>query len=173
MLKPSKAKHFPPPRFKLVKNAVSPRFCEPPSFATGVAKRGGRGKRAEGVRYESKVQEHLCDFYGDAYLPGPWLQFYDPDQRICQPDGILFDFERGVITLIEIKLRHCTDAYWQLRKLYQPVLRGMFPASLWDIRCIEIVRWYDPCVVWPERHIMRENVCGAVSGVIGVHIYNP
>ncbi len=173
MLKPSKPKHRPPSKFKPARSPVSPRFCDAPSFATGEARSAGRGKRAEGIRYERKVQSHLLDLYGEFYVPGPWLQFYDPDQRICQPDGLLFDFENGVITLVEIKLRHCTDAYWQLRKLYQPVLRCMFPASIWDIRCIEVVRWYDPCVVWPERHIMRENVCDSVRGVIGVHIYNP
>lgn len=110
--------------------------------------------------------------YGDMYIPGPWLQFYDPAQRICQPDGLLFDVENGVIILIEIKLRHCTEAYWQLKKLYLPVLRDMFPYTLWDIRCIEIVRWYDPDVQWPDNHILRENVEDAPRQGIGVHIYN-
>jgi len=155
---------------KLAKSPKGARFCTPPSFAKG--KPRGRGIRAEGLRYEARVQKYLIAKYGDCYIPGPWIQFYDPNQRICQPDGLLFDLERGRIILVEIKLRHCQEAYWQLQKLYLPVLREMFPYSLWEICCIEIVRWYDPEVQWPVKHILREKVEDAPSSIIGVHIYN-
>lgn len=169
-----KPKFCPPKRFRAAVNPTKVQFCAPPSFAQGTPR--GRGRRAEGIRYERRVQKYLCDLYGDCYLPGPWLSFYDVgDQRICQPDGILFDLKNGRIILIEIKLRHCEEAYWQLHKLYLPLLRQMFPYSLWDICCLEIVRWYDPAIVWPVKTLLRENILDTPSSItnkIGVHIYN-
>lgn len=164
------AKWTPPRGFRQVTSPCGVRFCLPPSYAENKPK--GNGRRADGVRYEKRVHKHLKKLYGDMYLPNPWIHFYDPSLRICQPDGILFDVEKGDIVLVEIKLRHCQEAYWQLRKLYLPLLRQMFPPSLWRIRCCEIVRWYDAEVQWPERHILRENIKDTPQDTIGVHIYN-
>ncbi len=155
--------------FKAAHSPSNARFCQEPPYA---GSRARVGRRAEGVRYEKRVHKHLHKMYPGRYLEGPWIQFYDPDMRVCQPDGLIIDVQKGIIILVEVKLRHCPEAYYQLRRLYKPVLHSMFPPSLWQIRCCEVVRWYDPTVKWPEGHILRENVHDTPRDTIGVHIYN-
>jgi hypothetical protein len=106
------------------------------------------------------------------YIPGPWIEFYDPMLRQCQPDGLIIDARAGIVYLIEVKLKHCPEAYWQMRRLYLPLLRYLFPPSLWEIRCCEVVRWYDCDVRWPEPHVLREKILDTPRDTISVHIYN-
>ena len=123
---------------------------EPPPF---IRKRRYTGRRAEGIRYENKVQTHLLYEFPDMYVPSPWLHFRNEDNRRlhwCQPDGIIIDLLRGIVTCIEIKYSHTSDAWWQTRKLYVPVLQRIFPANLWSVQICEIVKWYDAAVHFPE-----------------------
>lgn len=70
----------------------------------------------------------------------------------CQPDGLDFDFDKGLITIVEFKLQHTSNAWWQTRELYEPVVRKIFPSSLWEIAIVEIVKWFDPDAAFPERY---------------------
>lgn len=146
MLTPPKPRGFIP-----AEGVQWARFADsPPPFIR--AHRKVSGRRAQGIRYERKVHEWLGERFEGAYLPSPWITFACADGHVrwCQPDGLLFNLRAGVITLIEVKYQHTSDAWWQLRKLYQPVLGALFPSDLWSIQCLEVVKWYDPAVVWPE-----------------------
>lgn len=119
----------------------------------------------------------LEDNFGDSYVPSPWLNFLGSrGVHWCQPDGLLFDIQRGVIAIVEIKYQHTTDAWWQLRRLYEPVLSALFPPSLWRFTVVEIVKWYDPQVPWPEPIRMLPQVSEGFAlspRQTGVHIWKP
>ena len=158
-----------PQGFKPAGHVLSANFSSPPALR----KKRYTGRRLEGVRYERKVQAHLEDFYGEKYVASPWLRFFSGGVwRWCQPDGILLDLVRGVITIVEVKYQHTADAWWQVRYLYEPVLRTMFPDSLWTFEVCEVVKWYDPATPFPEKTVLSHEV-GMPHSSFKVHIYRP
>lgn len=109
--------------------------------------------------------------YGSRFLPGPWFEFHTGGKlRWCQPDGILFDWRLGTLTLVEIKLSHTPDAYYQLKELYSPVVSRVFSPKLWSFRYCEIVKWYDPSRQFPAPCRLREEIEDCTPDVIGIHI---
>ena len=145
----------------------------PPSFL-GEAPR--RGRRYQGIKYERRAQLFLAESLGPEYIPSPWLRFRlrgDSTLHWCQPDGIFFDVRAGQITIVEIKYQHCADAWFQLNRLYLPVLQKMFPRSMWDFATIEVVKWYDCATEVPQPPRLRESVRAARPGEFGVFIWKP
>jgi hypothetical protein len=133
------------------------------------------GRRAAGVRYEKKVHEHLLFLYPDTYVPGPWIYFRangSSQHRWCQPDGLIFDVPRGIITCVEVKYSHTSDAWWQVKKLYLPVLRKIFPEDLWRLQVCEVVKWYDPATFFPEPTRMTVDITHPTDK-FKVHIWRP
>lgn len=131
------------------------------------------GARRQGVLYERKVQEHLSELYGDDYMPGPWFKFYAAgslEARLCQPDGLIIQPQKGRITLVEIKYQHTPLAWWQLKKLYHPVLRKICPETLWKVDFCEIVKFYDPLISFPEPVVLACHVL-MPSDKFKVHIW--
>ena len=103
-----------------------------------------------GIKYEKEVIKRLgCDV-----LAGQWFVFRQKDQPLleyCQVDAILLGKTHN--TLIEIKLRHCLEAWHQLYNLYKPVYTwALQQAAMIEkpVHCVEIVRWFDPLVVTPH-----------------------
>lgn len=158
-----------PAGFRPAASPTGAYFCVPPNLK----RRRYTGRRLAGIRYERKVHEYLHSFYGEHYIESPWIRFFDEGKwRWCQPDGLILDLARGVINIVEVKYQHVELAWWQTRKLYAPVLRTMFPAGLWAIEVCEVVKWYDPAVVLPERVILASDVDIPHSG-FKVHIWKP
>lgn len=160
----------PPPKdFKPAGNVREAHFCEKPPF---IHYQRRSGRRAQGVRYERKVHEHFCKLFGEAYVASPWIKFksdVDERWRWCQPDALYFDLAAGRIVILEVKYQHTSDAWWQLRQLYAPVLRSMFPYDLWRIQCCEVVKWFDPATAFPERVEMVPTPLDVKD--FGVHIW--
>lgn len=132
------------------------------------------GAKGRGIRYEEKVQKYLLNDFAPLYVPSPWLHFRERGSetfRWCQPDGLLIDLRRGVIVIVEIKYNHTADAWWQLNHLYRPVLSALFPPTLWRLEVCEIVKWYDPAVVFPEPCRLVNNPMKDVDS-FRVHIFN-
>jgi len=123
--------------------------------------------------YEARANVYLESRYDAGFRRGPWVVFRDSTDRDrwCQPDGLLFDPARNRIVVTEIKLRHCSEAYYQLFDLYCPVVRCLFPT--WHVSGVEICRWFDPATATPATPRMREDPFDAVSGEFNVHIWNP
>lgn len=146
-----------------------------PSFATETP--GYRaGARGRGVAYERKAQKELQRRWGDFYLPSPWIVWADHSGQPswAQPDGLLFDFRRGRITIIEIKLRHTTESYWQLRYLYLPLVEKIFPPQAhWKIFTLEMCRWYDSKVIYPGHHRLCPEPSHLQLHEVGVLIWRP
>lgn len=146
-------------------------FCPPPAFAA--RERHRRGRKAEGIRFERKAQQHL-EALDEHYLASPWILFIAGGRpHWCQPDGIHLDVRRGILTIVEIKYSHTAEAHRQLRRVYAPVLARIFPPSLWRIRLVEFVKWYDADVAFPEPTDMCPQPFAHLTDRIGVHIWRP
>jgi hypothetical protein len=52
--------------------------------------------------------------------------------------------------LFEVKARFTSDAWWQLRKLYEPVVRAAFSPK--TLLSVIICRSFDPSVAFPEPY---------------------
>jgi hypothetical protein len=129
-----------------------------------------------GIRYEGKVQEHLHGLYGDLYVPSPWFKFQRRDGiwNYAQPDGLLFDFHRGLVTIVEVKYSHTSEAYFQLIDKYVPLLRTFLPnKALWQIATCEVVNWFDKSIAYPCEIKLRKTVDLARPGEFAVHIWKP
>lgn len=110
--------------------------------------------------------------YGERHFRGPWLYFYDNGKpRWCQPDALLIDVETGKIVVIEVKYQHTPDAWWQLYHLYLPVLRVIFPQSMWSLSVCEVVKWYDPATWFPCHVAMTPDPAMVRLNEFGVHIW--
>ena len=136
---------------------------------------GQRRTKAQlaGIRYEHHAQDYLTGIYGERYVPGPWISWLDTSgrERFCQPDGLLFDFMAGRITIIEIKLKHTADAWKQIKRKYEPRVREIFPSPLWTISACEVVHWYDPHTYFPEDVYMVKSIEALATGRFGVHVF--
>lgn len=135
-----------------------------------------RGRFAVGVRYERRVHEYLAAFaLGRPELDvrvGQWIEFLDKTgKRWCQVDALLVDRERKICTICEVKYQHTSDAWWQLRWLYLPVLEKALPDM--RFRLVEIVHWHDPATAFPERYRLIRSLDEANEASIGVHLFNP
>lgn len=131
------------------------------------------GRRALGIRYEKAVQDYLEVRYGQSYIRSPWLHFAN-DKDVwhwCQPDGVLLQHERRRFTIIEVKYQHTSDAWWQVEKLYRPVLEFLFPG--WECARCEVVKWFDGTIAFPEQTKLCEEIGAVPFGFFGVHIYKP
>lgn len=129
-----------------------------------------------GVRYEQKGHEHFMQQYGIMYVPNPWFLFQEEETnrpRWCQPDALLFNPAQGKLHIFEFKYQHTSDAWWQLKQLYFPIIRSLFPSDLWSIHLCEIVKWYDPATVFPQAVVMSAEPTLSLPGEIGVHIWKP
>lgn len=164
----------PPPKgFKVASDIV---WAKTSPVAPGFIKRKKRtGRRAMGVRYEKKVHGMLDGMYGECYFSSPWFLFQEagaPRARWCQPDGLLILPKAGRIIIVEVKYQHTSDAWWQLRKLYLPVVRKAFGDD-WTYDVCEVVKWYDPAIQFPERVRRARDLEVVHGGEFGVHIWKP
>ena len=154
-------------------------FCSPPSFIGKPTK--ATGARRTGQLYENKAQEYITREVQASNLAceiirSPWIAFASEgdkpgEVRYCQPDCVLVDKEGLKLTAIEIKLQHCYEAYLQLRKLYEPVLRFMFPQ--FSFAAVELVQWHEPHIVFPEKYYHEAKLTDAEAGRLALHIWNP
>ena len=159
-----------PPNFKPVSNPKWVEFSNsPPAFLRNPPR---RGKYKWGIIYEEKCQELLERRFDFLYIRSPWLNFADEHStsRWAQPDGLVVDPRTGTVTILEIKYRHGTHAWFQLFHLYEPLIRHLFPRPEWTTRCVEVCRWFDPNTAVPEPIVMREHIQDAIAGKFNVHI---
>jgi hypothetical protein len=132
----------PPPHFKpLGKSLSQVRFGNSDyQTATGLSD----AQRA-GLRYERDFNIYMSKEFPD-YVPGPHIHFYsDEAARTVQPDGVLAFSE--VVYVFEIKYQHVPEAWWQLVKLYRPLVERIFVGK--PVRCVEVCRSYDPATGFP------------------------
>lgn len=113
--------------------------------------RGGTAAQRAGRAYEKKAQRFLQAHFGEVYKAGKWFKYLDSSGfHFCQLDGFIHGPDGLVI--VEIKTTFTTDAWWQVRKLYEPVVRK---AYLQAPQIIIVCKNFDPAVAFPEpvRHL--------------------
>lgn len=126
--------------------------------------RSARGAKGLGLAYEQRVHDVLGAIYNEAYWPHPAMLYQDGSGlRRAIPDGVLKS-GKGVI-LIEVKYTHCELAWWQLNKLYLPLLTHVYKVP---ITCVEICHSYDPEVEFPVAHALVESLHKVPLGITGV-----
>lgn len=137
-----------------------------------------RGRKADGLRYERKVHGKLVELFEPlafcVLFLSPWIRFDDDngEGRWCQPDAIAVDLASGAVFIYEVKHHHCAEAWWQLRRLYEPVVRALFPDPEFHVHLVEICRWFDPATYFPEPIRMMENpLVLPQANKIAVHIF--
>ena len=109
--------------------------------------RGRTAAQQNGLRYEAKVQKHLKSQI-TGYIVSPGLVFVDLDiTRVLLPDGLVFQPD-GTAIIFEIKRQHMPEAWWQLRRLYEPVVRELPFVN--RTSCVEVVASFDPAMGFPE-----------------------
>lgn len=115
-----------------------------------------------GIKYERERKARLADLYGNKFIASPWFKYSFRDNRgyvienICQPDGILFHPNKNELIIIEIKLMHCADAFYQLFELYLPIIKFYYP-SYDSYSTLEIVKFYDCALLMPAKVILSRD----------------
>lgn len=135
-----------------------------------------RGRRRQGVKYEAVGQVWLKDQFGANYTASPWIRFRaDGEKKIrwCQPDGLLVDAEHRTVIIVEFKYQHTEAAWWQLFRLYLPVVSRLLAGRARQMSCIEICKWFDPIVQAPMPPKLCQHVLAVQPGEFGVHIWKP
>lgn len=103
-----------------------------------------------GLRYERKVLNELEKLFShENKLVKPWFEFKNDEhgRRTASPDFVVCRSEESII--FEIKVTHTGLAWWQLNKLYKPIVEFMFEKPA---RCVEITRSFDPAIKIPGPH---------------------
>lgn len=117
-----------------------------------------------GLRYEQKIHDILGSIYGETYAPSPAILFEDRSGlRRAIPDGILRFPDRTVI--VEVKYTHCEKAWWQLNRLYAPLILRLIPLPIF---LCEIVHSFDPDVAWPLPPVLSTSLHKLPIGTTGV-----
>lgn len=124
-----------------------------------------------GLRYERKIQERLCNSFLSAYIPNISFSWQDDlGKRYCEMDGLINSKEK--LVCVEIKYQHMAEAWWQLRKKYEPVLRAWHALHGRELVLIEICRSLDPATPFPETYTHIEELIDFVEyskdGELGV-----
>ena len=159
----------PPHRFRPAVNVSHAEWGEQPSFIKDASKHRNKGKRADGVNYEKKVHKYLEPMFGDHYIKSPWFHFISNGRKAdCQADALLTHIP-GTLVIVEVKLSHTSNAWWQTTQLYQPVVEKLFEGKgINHIRHLEVVKWFDPAVPFPQKF----NFADDPTKITGPHDYN-
>lgn len=156
-------------------------LSQPPLFTIASSGAGARLTKSqkEGLRYEKRVQEHLRRLckrdVSLSLLCNPWVLYHNRSNGptascFCQPDCLLL--QGGKVTIVECKLSHTNDSWQQLRLLYEPVLRKIYPKGT-EFALLEVCKWFDPHTAYTETFYYCEDILTAESGKLGIHIYKP
>ena len=175
-----------------VAGSAKPGLCSPPSWfrpAEGVRfawpdaggpfgrtpRIAGSAAQKAGKRYEKKALAFLAKELGKGFTAQQWFRFQPLAGKVrwCQPDAYHVT-EDGHVTVIEIKTRFTSDAWWQLRHLYEPVVRAALKPK--SITGIVVCKSYDPRTQSPEQVCFLDNVAFEMrvfAGTLGVLLWTP
>lgn len=128
--------------------------------------RGRSAAQKAGIRYERKVLKELSAEFPGEFLPSQWFRFDDgsPSIRWCQVDGLRV--APSHVTIFEVKSSFCAEAGYQLRHLYLPVVRNVYPTLPVDL--VVICKTFDPNVAFPEAYSIIDHLSRVVPETICV-----
>lgn len=96
-----------------------------------------RGVKRKGIKYEKAVLEWVtpqleelnCTVYRSQ-----WLSYRKPRhvrRNFAQPDLYAVSESTEIGYIVEVKLTRCAKAWYQLNRLYEPLLQDMYPGRSW------------------------------------------
>lgn len=137
-------------------------------FGDTLPPKGGRtAAQRLGLAYEQKVIDVLSAIYADKFMHSVPLLFEDRHGlHRCIPDAVL-RLDDVSIVIIEVKLTHTARAWWQLERLYLPVIRQMVGPHARIYRA-EICRSYDPGVAYPGPHTLVNSLHKLPRDAVGI-----
>lgn len=142
--------HVPPPSFRSLHSVPEILRYQPQPYCRA---QGQTTAHKVGLRYEAQVHDWLGDTFG-YYDPTPLIEFRDNGEyRRAIPDAVLV---KDHVVVFEIKHQHVPEAFWQLRRLYAPLLREYFSSRL--VSCVEICRTYDPATPFPVPVVLIDDI---------------
>jgi hypothetical protein len=144
-----------------------PRFCAPPSWFRGAegvrsawptsggpfgrtpTRLKGTSAQRAGIRYERNVIKFLTSEFAKDFTASQWFAWHDDHERLryCQVDGLLR--LNNLLVIVEIKVNFSSDAWWQLRKLYEPIIKKVYSPS--RLASLVVCKSFDPAVPFPEE----------------------
>lgn len=149
----------PPPRFRAPVGRIRDVRLNPVNPFRD--QRGNTPAKHAGLVYERKVQKFLSGVFGAEYFVSPMLHFADDTgARTCIPDGLCIRGDDVVI--VEIKYQHMPEAWWQLCRLYEPVVRAWRPTS--KVATLEVCRTYDPATPFPTSVRLLDSISDPIPG---------
>lgn len=129
------------------------------------------GAQKAGLAYQKRIGKwilgNLCNF---DLIPSPWFAYCDSSnkRRYCQPDFILLDEPNKTIIIVEVKITWTSSAWFQLRCLYEPVLRTVYEG--WTVIPLVISRSYDPALPKQEEPRFCNDLTNAAPNQFNVLI---
>ena len=115
-----------------------------------------------GLKFEDKVCKELQAAFGPRFARAVPISFQEEHSHsfsrpaFAIPDGLLLSGDGRSLLCIEIKLRHSSDAWFQLNRFYLPILRRVVGNSL-RLFGAEICLHYDPAARVPvEKTIVSK-----------------
>lgn len=161
---------LPNPRIKLPVGEVTHAWQEK-SSPFGERRDKPSAAQRTGLRYEEKIAKYLASIVPPAWklLRSPWFAYCDgrPGRHYCQPD-IVLDWHGGFAIVVETKIAWTSDAWWQLRDLYLPVLAS---TKRWEkVIPLCITRSFDPHIPVPGSVDFVQDVFEARPGRFSVMV---
>lgn len=152
----------PPPALYLPQTVISAWESENPYH--GKTTKRTPAQRA-GLAYQRKMEKFCVSRDGQWVVRcGVWYCYCDVGgrRRYCQPDILLLDYQNKCAVVVEVKLRWTPDAWWQLQRLYIPVLQRAL--SDWILIPLCITKSYDPAIPVPEEVRFCDDLFDASPG---------
>lgn len=154
----------PPRRFRSAEGVLRAWPSGAGPFSSTPSLRGKSAAQKAGIRYERKIISELISEYPDGLRPGQWFRFEDASGlRWCQVDALRVEPQRAIV--FEVKSRFSSDAWWQLRKLYEPVVRLAFKVPVVPV---VICRNFDPWAQFPEAYSVIHKLSSIQPDVLNV-----
>ena len=120
--------------------------------------KGSNASARRGLRFEAKVLKEFQALYGSRFISQ--FPFFFQEEMTAQlrrgqrgkiiTDGLLFSSDWQKVCVVEVKLRHTADAYFQTTKFYKPIIEKAF-GSCFEVFTLEVVQQYDPRVRLPAQ----------------------
>lgn len=136
------------------------------------------GAYRRGIVYERKALDRLesevSSIPESVFLRSPWIEYIDDNgKHWCQPDAVGWSARSAPAGFVwEVKYKHCAEAWFQIWRLYIPVLERIYPSIKWQ--GIEVVKWFDASISFPEQFELSDSILKVPrGGRTAVHIYNP